>query len=87
MLLRLQPTKLISKQQNLSVLKQVRTYQVDYKRAWSKKETKSSSVNGLGGAESAIGRQDEKRFREGGTIANQGNLTVTRSSNLQDTKL
>ncbi|MBS6210224.1 MAG: hemagglutinin repeat-containing protein, partial [Proteus hauseri] len=50
---------------------------------------KSSSVNGLGGAEFAIGKQDEKTVsREGGIIANQGNLTVNGSSvNLQGTKV
>lgn len=47
----------------------------------------SSSINGLGGAEFAIGKQDEKTVSpEGGSINNQGDLTINGSSvNLQGT--
>lgn len=41
----------------------------------------ASSVNGLGSAQFAIGKQDEKSVsREGGTINNSGNLTINGSS-------
>lgn len=50
---------------------------------------KSSSINGLGGAEFAIGKQDEKRVsREGGSINHQGDLTINGSSvELQGTQV
>ncbi|MEQ4923365.1 calcium-independent hemolysin HpmA [Proteus hauseri] len=49
----------------------------------------ASSINGLGGAEFAIGKQDEKNVsREGGAINNQGDLTITGSSvDLQGTHI
>lgn len=41
----------------------------------------ASSVNGLGSAQFAIGKQDEKSVsREGGTINNSGNLTINGNS-------